>query len=285
MLIGLIGAGAMGSAIGARFVQHGYRVLSPVSGRSEGTRRRAEAAGLEDCRLEDLATAAMILSIVPPGQAESVIGQLGRALDGKEWPLVVEANALSPDTKARMAERARGFGGGLVDAAIIGAPPRQDDAGPRFYVCGDRSGEVLVLREGGLDVRLVDGPIGTVAALKMCYGGLNKGVTALTTAALLQAERVGVAGPLLDELAISQQFLLGRAQRSVPQMYSKAYRWVHEFEEIATFTQDAPAESAIFTAISIFYAQRAAACEEGGEPAMIDALLSKSGPGSRAKPS
>ncbi|MGO8996472.1 MAG: 6-phosphogluconate dehydrogenase, partial [Polyangiaceae bacterium] len=62
----------------------------------------------------------------------------------------------------------------FVDAGIIGGPPR-DDYGPTFYASGPDVAAFEALNAYGLNVRVLEGPIGRASALKMCYGGLTKG--------------------------------------------------------------------------------------------------------------
>ncbi len=67
----------------------------------------------------------------------------------------------------------------------------------------------------------------------MCFAAIAKGVTALATEALTAGRLLGVAEPLLAELASSVPALLDYATRAVPTMPPKAYRWIGEMEEIA----------------------------------------------------
>jgi len=275
LTIGLIGAGAMGAGLGALFVRNGCTVLSPLAGRSAASRERAAAAGVREASYAELADADIILSVVPPAEAASV-ARLIRAELGTQTasPLFVDANALAPESKRELDEVISLVGGTFADGMIIGAPPRSGYDGPRLYVSGQHAGGATILREAGLDVRKLAGPVGTAAALKMCYGGFNKGITALTTAVLLAARRSGVAEALLEEFAISQRFLLERSRASVPDMYPKAYRWVAEFDEIARFAGEDQASAHLFAAIARFYEDRAAAHQEGSElPDLLAMLL------------
>ena len=75
--IAVIAPGAMGSAIGARLVGHGARVLTALEGRGAASRARAAAAGMVDAGLDDLvagvaqggASAVLAASIFHFGQA------------------------------------------------------------------------------------------------------------------------------------------------------------------------------------------------------------------------
>jgi hypothetical protein len=68
----------MGSAVGGVHRRGGTRVVASIAGRSERTRRLAEAAELELLPgLDDVVAAAdVVLSIVPPGEAVVVAGEL-----------------------------------------------------------------------------------------------------------------------------------------------------------------------------------------------------------------
>lgn len=272
--IGLIGAGAMGGGFGRRFVANGFAVLSPLDGRSAATQARARTAGIRPAAYADLVETGIVLSVVPPAEAMEVARQFAAVATGSgAAPLFVDGNALSPDTKQQMADMLARSGLAMADGVIIGGPMRDGEAGPRLYVSGVDGAALEPLRLAGLDVRMLDGPIGAAAALKMCYAGLNKGVIGLTTAALLAARRAGAEQALIAEMAISQRYLLERGRDRVPDMYPKAYRWIAEFEEIAHFNRDDATLSAMFAAYARFFADRAAAQVDGREPAEIDALL------------
>jgi 3-hydroxyisobutyrate dehydrogenase-like beta-hydroxyacid dehydrogenase len=222
--VGIVSPGDMGSAVGRRLRESGLRVVTALAGRSERTRERAAACGFED--VGSLAAvvreADVLLSILPPGDALALAESVGR----DAGPLYVDCNAVSPAT-ARAIGAA--VGGRYVDAGIIGAP-----GSPRFYAAGPHAAELAALP---LDVRVLDGEIGRASALKMCYAGLTKGLSALLTESMVAAEANAVTEALLAELSDSQpQFLAGAGR--LPGVVPKAYRWVAEMEEIAaTFEQ------------------------------------------------
>jgi 3-hydroxyisobutyrate dehydrogenase-like beta-hydroxyacid dehydrogenase len=222
--IGILSPGDMGAGVARCLRAAGLSVVTALEGRSERTRARAAAAGLEDAGTpaEVARRSDVLLSILPPGQALELARSVGR----DAGPLYVDCNAVSPATA-----RAIGavVGDRFVDAGIIGGP----DA-PRIYASGPHAAELAALP---LDVRVLDGEVGLASALKMCYAALTKGMTALITESMVAAEEHGVARALRAELAGSQpQFLTGA--RRLGAMVPKAYRWVAEMEEIAdTFEQ------------------------------------------------
>ncbi|HEX2215400.1 MAG TPA: DUF1932 domain-containing protein [Xanthobacteraceae bacterium] len=115
----------------------------------------------------------------------------------------------------------------------------------------------------------MDGEIGDASALKLCYATLTKGFTALGAASAAAASRAGVADALQRELAASQPAMLAYLTRAVPTMFSKAYRWVGEMEEIAQF-YERNGERAAFEGIAALYERLAQ--DQAGPQAEIDVL-------------
>src|SRR5919109_4245892 len=96
--VGIVSPGAMGSAVGGALLRGGARVVATMAGRSPRTERLAQDAGFELLpSLGDVVEAAdVVLSIVPPDQAEAVAADLAGAR------LPVDLNAVSPETARRI---------------------------------------------------------------------------------------------------------------------------------------------------------------------------------------
>ncbi|WP_407160516.1 DUF1932 domain-containing protein [Bradyrhizobium sp. STM 3557] len=233
----------MGSAVAARLAEHGAKVLTLLDGRSEATRKRATAAGMVASTDAEIASADIILSIVPPAEAlplaEHLATQITRSANK---PVYVDCNAVNVETVRKVEDVILSSGARFVDAGIIGVPPKPGSQGPAFYVSGEAAGELGALRDLGLDLRIIAGPVGAASALKMSYAGINKGLTGLGAAMALAATRAGAADALRDELALSLPAVQARLATALPDMLPKAYRWVAEMREIAGFLgQDHPA--------------------------------------------
>ena len=241
--LAVVAPGAMGSAIATRLVEHGCKVLTLLKGRSAATQARAAAAGMTGASEAEIANADIILSIVPPGEAVALAEQLATLINrNAKKPVVVDCNAVNVETIRTIEDIVLSSGARLVDAAIIGLPPKPGTKGPAFYVSGDAAGDIAVLGQLGLDLRLIEGPIGAASALKMSYAGINKGLTGLGAAMVLAATRAGAADALRDELALSLPQVQARLANALPDMLPKAYRWVAEMREIAGFLgEDHPA--------------------------------------------
>jgi 3-hydroxyisobutyrate dehydrogenase-like beta-hydroxyacid dehydrogenase len=274
-VIAVLSAGAMGSAISVRLIEHGARVLTLLDGRSTATFQRAAATGMEDASEETIAAADFVLSIVPPGEAVPVAKRLLKPLsESRHKPVYLDCNALSPKTKTEIARILAETGCDIIDGAIIGGPPVPGHIGPRIYVSGDQSERVSILRSLGIDLQQIDGPIGAAAALKMSYAGINKGIIAIGAAMLLAASRSGASAGLYRELRESLPQLLSKFETGIPDMYPKAYRWVAEMREIAAFLGEDKAAATIFEGAAQLYDRIAAdIANEGNERAILEAFF------------
>lgn len=276
-VIAVIGAGAMGSGVGSRLVACGAQVPTYLEGRSEATKARATAAGMEPVDMDEIVDADIILSIVPPAEAVSVAREVADAARKAGQPVVfVDCNAISPETMKEVAAAFDNSPVEVLDGSIIGGPPKPDDAPARFYISGDPQNRSAVLGEYGLAVRRIDGEIGAASALKMCYGGINKGLTGLATAMMLAAIRSGADDSLKRELFESLPDLDRKFAHALPDMYPKAYRWVAEMEEIAAFLGDDDPASLIYRGMAGLYRKMADDQDAGGKLAgKLDELLGR----------
>ena len=260
--IGLIGAGEMGSGIGGRLASRGVEVRTTLAGRSAASAARVERAGIGT--VADLAaiarTCELVLSIVPPDQALGVAESFAAAyVPRTPAPVYVDCNAVAPETVAKIAAVITAAGIRFVDAGIIGGPPSDGYDGPKIYASGPHVAAFEVLNAHGIVVKRLDGPVGLASALKMCYGGLTKGITGIGSAMFACAENAGLSDALAAEFSTSQPALFAWLTRQIPTMYPKAYRWVGEMREIAAFGTDEPGVAAMYNGIADRYAAIAAA--------------------------
>jgi 3-hydroxyisobutyrate dehydrogenase-like beta-hydroxyacid dehydrogenase len=275
-IVAIVAPGNMGAGVGGRLVEHGLTVRTSLAGRSPASIARAREAGMVDADDDVLAASDFILSIVPPDRALAQARLLAPALArAPRKPVYVDCNAISPATAEEVAAVIAPTGTGFVDAGIIGLVPK-GGYDPVFYASGPAAGAFARLAEYGLDVRVLDGPAGTASALKLCYAGITKGITAVATAMLLAADRAGVADALRAELAASQAPLLQRFVQTVPGMYSKAYRWVGEMLEIAQFAGDEQGAGSIYRGAAELY-RAFAADDESALTGALDRFLAPPG--------
>ncbi|KAF7984268.1 hypothetical protein HWV62_16116 [Athelia sp. TMB] len=260
--IAIISAGAMGAAVAAVLTARGCTVLTDLAGRSADTRRRAAEAGMQDAPLREIAARARwVLSILPPGSAERFADEFLAAAEGA-GAVFVDCNAVNPATAQRIAARFSGVGVPFLDGCITGWPPRGEYR-PTFYAsAAPRDANLLkefdALNEWGLPVKLLEGEgvsVGAASALKMSYAvgypeghdgpmddydprcGVSylKGLRAHLPRTAAHDASPATAEALMQELHASQPAVLKKIIWAIPDMLPKAYRWVHEMEEIAEF--------------------------------------------------
>src|SRR6266478_1129961 len=246
-VIAIIAQGLMGAGVGRRLHESGAEIRTLLTGRSPASAERARAAGMIAAANERelLSGADFFLSILPPGEAEPLARRLAptlTALDRK--PVYIDCNAVSPQTAISIAEVVTPTGAHFVDAGIIGGPPRQGYKGPSIYASGEHVREAVPLRDWGINLRAIDGPVGAASAM------------------LLGAARFGCAEALIAELSDSQPQMLARMRSNIPGMYDKAYRWVAEMEEISDFLEANPPSRDIYAAVAGLYDFLAAAQAE-----------------------
>lgn len=261
--IAIIAQGAMGAGIARRLTAHGLRVLTSLEGRSLASAARAAAAGMEAVAPEALGQADMLLSVLPPAEALALAERVAPLL--RPGMVYADCNAVSPALAERIGAVLAPSGCAYVDAGIIGGPPREDGYTPKLYASGPHAARLAALEAYGLKVPVLDGPIGAASALKMCYAGITKGLTAIGSAMVLAADRAGAAAALHAELSESQAVLMPWLGRFIPSMFDKAYRWVGEMEEIAAFLGEERGEQAIYRGAADLYTRLAADRAEGGE--------------------
>jgi 3-hydroxyisobutyrate dehydrogenase-like beta-hydroxyacid dehydrogenase len=230
--IGLLHPGAMGATVGAAARESGHRVLWASENRSEATRQRADAAGLENVRtlgaLIELSD--MLVSVCPPSEANAVAAQVA---DTDFAGTYVDANAIAPHTMRKIAALFDPSAVNVVDGGIIG-PPAHRAGTTGLHLSGSSAIEVAACFEAGpLEARVVEGPIGSASALKMAFAAYTKGSTALLASIHALARAEGVDEALLAEWERRMPDLPARLASSVPASAVKAWRFGAEMREIA----------------------------------------------------
>ncbi|KAJ4860790.1 NADP oxidoreductase coenzyme f420-dependent domain-containing protein [Trichoderma breve] len=272
--VGILSLGDMGAGIARLLIAHGFPVSTNCQGRSEDTIERARNAGVEllSSDLELVQQCNVIFSVVPPRDAEATAQRIVDASSGgsrKETLYYVDLNAVAPSTcksivalfeKARVPVK-------FIDACILGGPPslkKPSQEGeeavwdqPSIPISGPHSltslpdGEKLA---SVLQLRSISEEIGAASGLKMCFASITKGFTALVTQSFTTAHRLGVVDELKLELNQMVPAMLTRAEKGVPGMPPKAYRWVREMEEISkTFHEEGGWDRTVFEGIAGVY--------------------------------
>jgi 3-hydroxyisobutyrate dehydrogenase-like beta-hydroxyacid dehydrogenase len=247
----------MGSALGGRLRDGGARVLVSLDGRSERTRRLASDANLEDAGSLPalLREAAVVLSVVPPEASVDVAEALAHAAGGAR-PLVVDLNAVSPETVRRAAAALRAAGLQLVDGAISGPPPHRPGT-TRIYLSGPRAAEAAALPAEGVERVVVSDVVGAASAVKMCTASVYKGRVALLAQAFRTARTHGVVDHVFADLGAAGLVDADRTGTTLAVASAKAWRYVAEMEEIAETQAAAGLAPDLFRALATVYSELA----------------------------
>jgi 3-hydroxyisobutyrate dehydrogenase-like beta-hydroxyacid dehydrogenase len=252
--VAIVAQGAMGAGVAERLTSNGVKVLTDLAGRSAASVKRAKAANMTAVPVERLADADLFLSILPPGDALPLAKTMAEVFANvARKPLYVDCNAVNPDTIETMAAVFEAVRVPFADGGIIGGPPKPGAPGPTFYLSGEHAKDAAVLQDYGIQCRVIDGPVGAASALKMSYGGITKGLTAIGSIMMLAAAQGGTAQALLDELKTSQPQLFEWLARQIPSMIPKAGRWVDEMQEVAGFVSRVPGGNTAYLAIAKLY--------------------------------
>jgi 3-hydroxyisobutyrate dehydrogenase-like beta-hydroxyacid dehydrogenase len=233
--IGVMSPGDMGQAVAIQLKAEGFNVFCALEHRSERTHALAREAGLTDVgSLERLVGECdVVLSIMDPGAALQFAHEAADALSaGGRHTLIVDCNAIAPETARAIAAAVTGAGGRFLDAGIIGPPPR-GGAKTNLFVSGPGAADLEQIAGPQIVVQAIGEGVAEACALKMCYGALTKGTQAIWLEVLIAAERLGVAGILETQLQRSQADRYHWVLGQFPSLPPKAYRWVPEMLEIA----------------------------------------------------
>ncbi len=253
--VGVMSTGDMGQAVALQLKNKGLAVFTALDQRSARTRALAAEAGLRDVgSLASLVEQCdVILSIMTPAAALDFAGEIAQALATRSRKLVfVECNAVSPDTMRRINEVITAAGGDLVDGGIIGSPPRGKSK-TQLFVSGPTARPIEQLATASLSVTVLSERIGDASALKMCYGALTKGITALLVELMVTGRRLGVGDMLEAQLKQSAGNVYDWVVPRLPSMPPKAYRWVPEMQQIAQTFQGAGLTPRLFEGVADIY--------------------------------
>ena len=263
-VIGLVGAGHMGSGLGWALREGGHDVVTSLAGRSARTASLAREAGLRIvARPADvLAEADVVLVVTPPGAAVAAAREIA-ATTGPARPLVVDLNAIAPSTAEAAAAVVTTAGFDFVDGSISGPPPTVRP-GARLYLSGPRAAEVAALRWTHARPVVVGDRVGAASAVKMSTASVYKGLMGLMTQAIRAAGAYDVLEPVLADLGES----FGTPYE-VALAATKAHRYVAEMREIARSQAAAGLTPALFEAFAEVWAEVAGRPLADGRPETV----------------
>jgi L-threonate 2-dehydrogenase len=273
-VVGVIAQGTMGAGVGGRLADHGLKVLTVLEGRSAASEKRAAAHGMAPASWKDVADVDLFVSLVPPSEALTLAKTLSPWFKAaKRKPIYADLNAISPQTAVAIAEVVTEAGCVFADGGVCGAPPAKGGSNsPVIYTSGPGAQAFGAYKQYGLDIRVMDAPVGAASAVKICQAGFTKGYTALASTVVLAAMRFGAGETLRQEMMNTYPGLLDFLHPAALRMFDKAYRYVGEMEEIAEFVENEAGGRKLFEAFAEVYTKLA---EDRSGPNRDVALLQK----------
>ncbi|MFJ7912614.1 DUF1932 domain-containing protein [Kitasatospora sp. NPDC096204] len=231
--VGILHPGSMGAAVAARALVNSGQVLWCPQGRSSATAARAEQFGLTAVpSLDDLVGRAdVVLSLCPPAAAEDVAREVAEL---NFTGLYVEANAISPQRAARIAQLLGETARAVVDGAVVGSPPVGTKR-PRLYLSGPVDEVRLVERLFSgttVSTHMLGEEIGQASALKVSYAAFQKASRMLAALSYGLAREHGVDQALLDVAGQRAGSYLTETDY-IGKTAARAWRWGPELEEAA----------------------------------------------------
>ncbi|TIW32580.1 MAG: NAD(P)-dependent oxidoreductase [Mesorhizobium sp.] len=216
--VALIGAGAMGGAIGERLLATGNRlavfdldkakVEALVARGATAMASAAEAAGSADYVILSLNSAAIV--------RRAVFGDAGVAAGARPGTLIIDMSSIDPDATRQLAADASDKGLRWVDSPLSGGAPKAL-IGELTLMAGGEAQDVAdahaVLRDVASNYTHM-GPAGAGQTTKL----INQVLCALNFMAVAEATRLALdAG--VDALKIPQALKGGRADSAILQEY------------------------------------------------------------------
>lgn len=264
-IIGMVGAGHMGSGLGWALREAGNDVVTCLSGRSERTARLVASAGLRVVpSLADVVSSAEVILVVTPPDAALSAARAIAGVAADNHAVVVDLNAIAPVTSREAGAVIMKAGLDYVDGSISGPPPTVRP-GANIYLSGSRANEIATLPWKHVNPIVVGPTIGTASAVKMSTASVYKGLMGLLTQAMRAADANGVLDVVLADLGTE----FG-SPYSVALAATKAHRYVPEMLEIARAQESVGLTPALFEALATVWADVAGKPLAEGDPEALD---------------
>ncbi len=246
--IGLLFPGEMGAAVAAMLRGGGATVVTTLRDREGRTAERCAEAGIDvlDSLADVARRAQVIISLVPPANAIEVVEAYCELLPlAPKGVIYIDANSISPESAATVAEIVQRHGGRFVDAAINGLAKKLTTSGTLF-LSGDCAQDVATLFAGAVRVRVV----ASASTMKMLLGGMSKGLCGLFLELALVAERRGMLGEMLAAAEEIYPGVQAVVDRMLPTYAEHSGRRATEMGELRATAQASDIEPCVIDSIA-----------------------------------
>ncbi len=231
-LIGLIGFGEAASSMARDFHAAGvqglwaYDILSNSETHGASIRARAKQYGVTLARsIEELcAQTTYLLAFTSPASAVPVAQSAIPLL--RAGQTYVDLNSTSPDMAVQMGKIPCADGVGVCDGAALGNVQKLGNKVP-VVVCG--TGAEAFRRDltpYGMDIEVLDAPLGAASAMKMLKTVYSKGLQQLVLEYLLAAQSYGILEQMVNGVhnPMEGKTLAEYADEAMPRLFLHAQR-------------------------------------------------------------
>ena len=217
-----------------------YDLHTSTPKRGELIRQRAQEAHARLLpRLADLPPECdIVFSAVTAAAARTVGEESAAYLEPRQF--YVDINSVSPTVKQAVGAAMDARGVSFVEAAVMSTVPPLGHRVP-MLLCGPGARSFSELMSPyGMNLEVLDGPLGSASAIKMFRSVIIKGLEALMLECVLGAEQYGASDKVFASISASMpgidwnklaHYMIGRTALH-------AERRVHEMEEVARTLAD-----------------------------------------------
>lgn len=254
MIVGFIGFGEVSSTISNILSRNGVQTVTVVKGRSEKTNIRAIKSDVQIIDSYDALVKGsdVVISANSPANALNVAKKVSKLMDDG---IYIDLNNVSPDTTLEMSqlfekpqetlpkiEEKHSFfkkqedvdmRNMFVDGAIIGKVSNDPTT---ILFSGQRSGDLAILNNYGLNIMIVSNKPGDVSTLKTLRSLYTKGVSAVLMEAYEASKEIGMVDQLFEILSLTEGETFEEKSKSrIRNSYINSKRKVEEMDEALEF--------------------------------------------------
>ncbi|OQD59613.1 putative dehydrogenase [Methanobrevibacter arboriphilus JCM 13429 = DSM 1125] len=238
MKIGFIGFGEVASTISKKLLDNNVNVLSSINGRSDKTKKLAKNSGIDLVNsFEDVALSSDILiSTVSPFEALEISKKYGVLTNG----IFLDLNNISPKTTLEIFDFFKGINetksSNFIKGSIIGKISSKNQI---IYLSGENSNDLLLLKDYGLNIKVIGSNITDASYIKMIRSIYSKSLTAVTYEAFKISESFNMGDEFFEVLSITEgkDFEI-QAKSRIKSLKNSHERKYEEMSEILKFLEN-----------------------------------------------
>lgn len=207
-VIGFIGYGELASTLAQGLIKNGLqniwaydKVLETKSEAEARVRAKITGDGIHVAETpEELAAnVEIMLSTVTPAVSLHAANAFAPVLSVSHF--YADLNSCTPNRKIEAEQIIKASGARYVDVAVVGGATFQGFKIP-CLACGEAAAAFYdALTPYGLNVTVIEGPVGTASRIKMLRSVVQKGIEALMLEMLVAAEQYDLEDVMMDSVA------------------------------------------------------------------------------------